>query len=740
MKKLSCILMALVLGLASTSFALDPILMGDFENGSTPDGTNFRWDSWMVNSNDTSAVDVPAVAATRGTHSLKWVDADGGSWLASDISYPYGGTMSTQFEALLDPGCVITVDVTAIPAEVPGEWADISIFYNAAGGWGFDDTLWQSVIIDGVPHTYEFVVTDNIRNVINLSIGGWGCNLGFALRTADSTAITIYLDNIWIWPDGPDAYKFPRNSSFDENFAGGDTSDITLNWDAATMIDPVDPNFLLPVHPDIVDQYVFLADTASSDPNLYYIGSTGDPGLTDPSSSLGPITLPVNSVYRWQVVEIMDGHVPSPAFATGSTVNDIVDPNNIIGPVWTFKTKSTVPEIRTQPVSTRFGIDDASAVFTIDVDEVFEPEYQWYYSTDNVIDAGDTALTTLGGTTNTLTITNHNKAYQAYFYCRVANGYTESGAAGTGEAPDVFSDVVSLAVERKVAEYVFDGNLNDTSTMALHGTGVGSPTFVTGVGGVGSALSLDGSSQYVEVTNGFPRADLFTNVAGGAGTESGFGGGLDVGTIMCWVKLNATAANQVSPIVYNGNAGWPHTEYRFDIVSDAAAANTNLTSNIWGVATDASGNAVSSYWMNVNPPYADPFNMGGDGQWHMLALTWDMNGSVKSYLDGNMLAEWDASANRFTAWDATTKIGYDGTNYFGGAIDNLRVYNYEISAEEVVAEYYAVTGKPGCINLGFDGSNLDVNQLGSSYCRVDLADFAELAANWLNDGFFTPVP
>jgi hypothetical protein len=290
--------------------------------------------------------------------------------------------------------------------------------------------------------------------------------------------------------------------------------------------------------------------------------------------------------------------------------------------------------------------------------------------------------------------------------------------------------MVSIIVERKVGEYLFNGNLTDTSGMAFNGTSIGAPTYVTGVGGSGQALSLNGTSQYVEIGNpadpntfnkAFPRADLFT------ATEKGAGGGLDIGTIMCWVKLNPTAASQVSPIMFNSNGGWPHTEFFFGVATDTAV-NTLSRGYIW----NNGGNL--SFWVDPKPAWADPFNIGGDGQWHMLALTWN-TGNIKSYLDGNLLASWTASTGEFSAWDNTMTIGYDGTNYFGGAIDNLRVYNYEIPAADIEAEASAITGKPGCLYLDFDGSNLNVNQLGTSYCKVDLADFAELAANWLNNGF-----
>jgi hypothetical protein len=724
-KLLELLFVVTVVGITSTSFAMDPSLIGNFEDPIS----GGRYDNWLVNENSSPVTD-PAQAATLGTHSMKWIDVDGG-W-GDNITKPFGEYGSTleaniYYQALLNPGAVIVVDITAVPGEVTNS-CSVVLHWSGGGGWG-TDAVWHDVVIDGTAHTYVFPVTEALRTVIEASYGTWGCNIGLLMNTGTGST-TLYLDNIWIYPEGlSNPYK-PHDRSEEQSYNIGDPTkvDVALNWKAAIADDPVDPNLTVPVNPDIVDQYVFMRETDAADPKVYYVGATGeDPGLIDPNSEY-EIVLPTDTNYVWVVVEVMDGSAQ--VFTPDVNTLDDVDPNNIIGPNnWLFSTLTSRPVINVQPVSTKLAIGDASAQFTIVATSATGPtSYQWFYSTDAVINnPGDTEIS--GATTDTLTITSHDGSNQGYYYCRLANTTTVSGG---GTKDDTYSDVVTLVVEHKVAEYLFDGNLNDTSGEGNNGAGVGSLTFVTGVGGSGQALSLDGSTQYVEIydgdpnhyNNAFPRADLLA--------EDGIGGGLDVGTIMCWVKLNATDVNEVSPIMANSNGGWPHTEFHFGVLTDAAAANTNLREYIW----NNGGNL--SFWMDLNPVWADPFDMGGDGQWHMLAVTWN-TGNVKSYLDGNLLASWGASTGTFTAWDNTMTIGFDGTNYFGGAIDNLRVYNYVITAEDIVGEYYTVTGKSGCI-YDFSGSNVDANKLGSSYCKLDLADFAALAAVWLNDGFYTPAP
>ena len=125
-----------VLTAVSGSFAQDPLLIGNFEDGSENRGPgDIRWDNWMVNLNS-SAVTEPTQAATLDTHSLAFVDEDGG-W-GETITKPfgeYGGTLEENiyYQALLNPNAVIAVDITALSSEVAEDWASLDLFANAAG-------------------------------------------------------------------------------------------------------------------------------------------------------------------------------------------------------------------------------------------------------------------------------------------------------------------------------------------------------------------------------------------------------------------------------------------------------------------------------------------------------------------------------------------------------------------------------------------------------------------------------
>jgi hypothetical protein len=138
--------------------------------------------------------------------------------------------------------------------------------------------------------------------------------------------------------------------------------------------------------------------------------------------------------------------------------------------------------------------------------------------------------------------------------------------------------------------------------------------------------------------------------------------------------------------------------------------------------------------------------MAGDGNWHMLAVVWpvivDQTQQIQVFVDGSLIATGNITADTFSVWENNMLIGAANpggsgvTRYFDGLIDNLRVYNYALAPEVIAQEYFNITGDPGCIYLDFTGSNLNTDNTGTSYCRVDIADFAVFAQSWLADGFY----
>jgi hypothetical protein len=70
-------------------------------------------------------------------------------------------------------------------------------------------------------------------------------------------------------------------------------------------------------------------------------------------------------------------------------------------------------------------------------------------------------------------------------------------------------------------------------------------------------------------------------------------------------------------------------------------------------------------------------------------------------------------------------------NYFSGVVDDLQVYNYAQTEEDVAQAYYDVTGKVSCINPEVTGA-VDFN----GDCVVDLLDVSAFLSGWLADGLY----
>lgn len=394
---------------------------------------------------------------------------------------------------------------------------------------------------------------------------------------------------------------------------GDGTVDVTLEWQAG-----LDPYNASQVNPAITKHYVFLSDTPA-DPNLYYLGTVAQPQPdTDPAAAFGTVSgLSEVTAYRWAVVEALAGY-DQQTFTPASTL-DQVDPNNIIGPTWTF--------------TTSVGVD-----------------------------------------------------------------------------------------RRLLAEYLFENNLNDSTAEGNHGNASdpNAPTFDNSDTLNGSYYAVfDGTGQFINFgTAAYPKAGAF---------PYGVGGGLEEGTITCWVK-----PSQVGGLLANYNDGTT-TGFALSLAANGTQVDARM---------NARGESGDVGTVQGRPGKTD-FDITGDGQWHMIAATWKWGETMRVYVDGGQVASIAAGTpTEFAPWQygvlfGATRSGADRTvlqNYYGGLLDNLRVYNYMRTENEIAAEYYSTTGSLACTDPAFAGSAYNFDNSGSSYCKVDLADFAMLAENWLTTG------
>lgn len=448
----------------------------------------------------------------------------------------------------------------------------------------------------------------------------------------------------------------------------GDTVDpdttTALTWDAPANYTP-----------ETGYNLIVRKATQASEPN--FAASDNIIDIMD-GTALSPfeISLDYDATYYWRV----DAYEPN------GIANDASDDILHTGVVWSFSTLGSAPVITEQPVSV---LADAgqTVVFTLDVSSVSPPVFEWYRSADN---AADTPFDDeLVGTSQTLILENVLASDEGYYYCKVSN------ASGDGNV--VYSNVVGLKLKRLLAWYQFENNGLDSAGVN-HGTAVGSMDYAAGIvtdDGQAYAADPNGSNYFALAAESYPRA--------------GFGNGLTQFTYSSWIKLDS---GQGGVVLGNLNTGL-NTGLRFSVNTGDGSISCFIRQN---------GNVSRA--VNIhNLPIAD-------NEWHYVTVTNDGSQMV-AYFDG--LAQGSSAFNLtdFAAWEypmymlAINSRGV-ADQLFNGKADDLRIYNYALSADEVVRAYYDVTGKKVCVERPIMDLNND--------CVVDLADLVMLATSWLESG------
>lgn len=535
----------------------------------------------------------------------------------------------------------------------------------------------------------------------------------------------------------------PYSPDVEQTQDGVDNVDVTFKWSAGA-----DPNGAisgLAVNPDIVAQYVFMSNGSEADPNLLYRGATGDPGNTPASEFDLEDSVRNNLTYKWAVVEAIDGY--EPLLNVGDPISDI-DPNNIIGPTWSFDSLLTVPTLAEDgdisPADNRVFAGE-TAVFTVKVDSITQPTVDWYKASvdpDPNIPLG-TGVSLVYDEPNdywvsALTITNVDDDDQGEYFARIDN---------EADAPAFDSGKAILVTKKLLAQYDFDGDLTPALGSAADApTGIaldtqGDPNSLLAVAGTidyneegadgmpNGALVLD-PNEYIDFgTAGYPRAAEFTS--------TGYGDGLDQGTVVYWIKPNTADTFQV--ILANFNPGFGvSTGFISGIQSDQ---NQDLY-----VRGNDGVTIADHFAARPDRPEYDLI----DGNWHMIAACWG-GGSATLYVDGQWVDSTDGGIPAaYDPWDFGVLLGASRqsarhllSDMYSGAVDNLSIYNYRLDEDGVdifAQEYLDNTGIYPCTNMSFldtlELSQVNLDNTGNSYCKIDLADFALFVEAWLADGLY----
>src|SRR5215216_2276467 len=227
---------------------------------------------------------------------------------------------------------------------------------------------------------------------------------------------------------------------------------------------------------------------------------------------------------------------------------------------------------------------------------------------------------------------------------------------------------VSLTVTAPAATLVgswqMENNAQDSSTYANHGSLVGSPTFVPGQ--IGQAISLNGTSQNISVPDA-NSLDLTTAM-----------------TIAAWIKpTGAAAATQ-------------------DLVKKATISSVNgyelsLSSAQKVFVRFNQVTSADTYRINSTTSYP----LSGTA-WMHVAATYDGT-TIKLYINGvleNSVAGPAAIATN--SLPLTLGAQSDGTRFYSGLLDDVRIEARTLSASEIAALATAGANLAPVVNAGPD--------------------------------------
>ncbi|MHC4889626.1 MAG: LamG domain-containing protein, partial [Planctomycetota bacterium] len=272
-----------------------------------------------------------------------------------------------------------------------------------------------------------------------------------------------------------------------------------------------------------------------------------------------------------------------------------------------------------------------------------EVELSWMpgaYVTEHKVYFGIVAdqLSLLVGVTDSCSVTAPALERRTTYYWRVDEVQPDGTIA--------IGDVWSFNTGKLVGWWKLDGDANDSSGSGNDGTVKGNPNWV--IGQIGGALQFDGLDDYI---------------------QTDYAADLPLWTVAIWVNSPAAPSNAAS-------AGPVHRENNLQINWNHSFADFR----------GAAGLRVENKW------YAASFGELEANTWYHLAATYDGE-NLKAYKNGVLITDNpDPSGAPNKEW-ATLKFAKHSNygDYFEGTIDDVRLYSYDLSADEVAAIYAAQT-------------------------------------------------
>jgi hypothetical protein len=204
-----------------------------------------------------------------------------------------------------------------------------------------------------------------------------------------------------------------------------------------------------------------------------------------------------------------------------------------------------------------------------------------------------------------------------------------------------------------IAIYPLDGNAVDLSGHSLNGAVIGATPITNRFGASQSAFTFNGVSDLINCGTA-PAFNFASNF-----------------TISAWVKLNGFQAAKYIVAKYNG----------------AFAPRS------FGLATDTRGSRAYAFVSSPTGPYVECSDGPSlnDSKWHSLNFVYDNAVGIRLYVDGSLVASKPAIGYAPFSNSAVplTIGGLTSGQFFGGQIDDLKIYDRALPSSEVQSRFTA---------------------------------------------------
>lgn len=429
-----------------------------------------------------------------------------------------------------------------------------------------------------------------------------------------------------------------------------------------------------PNHPaGIITCDVYLG---TSEPNMALTGY----GLTQiaDDTTLTSVTIPApmrpldETTYYW-IVDSYDSSSGIPYLGTGA--------------VWRFNVTG-VPLITVHP-QPQILIPGQTAEFTITVESFSEAHYTWYRSADN---ANNTAADDIQvGTDSSVLSLTATGTDEGYYYCKVVNK--------SGEVNAAYSNTALLVVHRQVAHWTLNA-ADFTGGQYQDISGEGHPADPNGPSPVFDSGVITGSEGILMDAHGFASAGTWNP----ANYSNAF-------TISMWIKWNGANGSYQNLLSKMDSWAADDMMWQFGISPENSIGIIRS-----GGSTISNGTPVT-------------------GEWEFIALTFNGTAAtIYRVVEGNiyfLTGSGSFSLGTDTAAALWLGASAGGEQLFNGILDEVQIFNYAKEPAAIADLYNQMLSRDFCVlSYGSSDFDLDVN----NNCRIDMEDFAALAANWMACG------